>query len=536
MRGIALSMHFRPWLIFAAVVSLAVACGQPPSVSTARVVEAAAPYAVAEKTVDALQQDLALGRVTAQQLVASYLARIAAFDRQGPMLRSVIALNPQALEAARRSDVERAAGRLRGPLHGIPVLLKDNIESADPTPTTAGSLALAHNVTGRDAPIVERLRAAGAIILGKTNLSEWANMRSTHATSGWSAVGGITQNPYAIGRNPCGSSSGSGAAVAANLAALAVGTETDGSITCPASVLGLVGLKPTLGLVSRTRIIPISSHQDTAGPMARTVSDAARLLTVLAGPDPADSATQAAAEHAADYAAQLSKDALAGKRLGIVKAYSGFLPQVDRLFEAAIAQLRAAGAQVEELTTTPELAAIGNAEHAVLATDFRQELNAYLATTPPTVATRNLADLIAFNREHAAEELVYFEQELFVEAEATASHDAAAHALRAEHNRQVAARILETWLSDKALDALIAPTIGPAWTTDVVNGDHVLGGASMLPAVAGFPHLSVPMGQVAGLPVGLSWIGRPWSDALLLQLGYAYEQRSQLRKAPQCCP
>ena len=513
------------------------ACSQPPPPCPADAAHATvqlppAAYDVEEKSVAALQQDLAAHRVSSEQLVSIYLDRIAALDRQGPALHSMISLNPRARDDARRLDAERAEGRVRGPLHGIPIVVKDNIESAEPLPTTAGSLALADNRTDRDAPVMARLRAAGVIVLGKSNLSEWANIRSRHSSSGWSALGGQTKNPYALDRNPCGSSSGSGVSVAANLSALAIGTETDGSITCPASVLGVVGFKPTLGLVSRTRIVPISDMQDTAGPLARSVSDAALLLRAMAGSDPEDAATQAADAHRQAYAELLSPDALRGKHLGVLKFYTGYSPHVDALFDQAQQQLTAAGASLHVIRTAPDLAPIDAHEMTVMLTDLRAQLNAYLATTPPAVKTRNLADVIAFNRAEAARELADFPQDLFLEAEATAAHDPTAYAQLRQANRKAAASALDRMLDGEQLDALIAPTVSPAWPIDPVNGDHVLGSATMLPAVAGYPHLSVPMGQVAGLPVGLSFMGRAWSDGALLALGYAYEQHTHMRQKP----
>jgi amidase len=501
------------------------ACAAP---GTPHSLQPTAAYDVEEKTLAELQADLSSARIDSAQLVGLYLARIRALD---PSLHSMLALNPQALEDARRLDAERAAGHVRGPLHGIPIVVKDNIETLDPLPTTAGSLALAGNLTRRDAPVVAQLRAAGAIVLGKSNLSEWANIRSRYASSGWSALGGLTANPYGLDRNPCGSSSGSGVAVSANLAALAIGTETDGSITCPASVLGLVGLKPTLGLVSRTHIIPITSMQDTAGPMTRSVADAAALLDAMAGSEPQDIATREADAHRQPYAAQLAKDALAGRRLGVLKFYTGFLPQVDALFGAACAQLTAAGAKLFEMDAPPGLDAIDKTELTVMLTDFREQLNAYLAGTAQT-EVRSLADLIAFDRRDAAREMPYFGQDLFEQAEATANRDRDAYEQLRDGNRQAAASALDRMLSEQHLDALIAPTLAPAWTTDLVNGDHVLGSDTLLPAVAGYPHLTVPMGQVAGLPVGLSFIGAAWSEARLLALGYAYEQRSHERRPP----
>lgn len=491
-----------------------------------------ARYDFGEKSVAALQADLASGRVSSEQLVGLYLDRIAALDSRGPALHAVIAINPRAADDARALDRERSQGRVRGPLHGIPVLLKDNIESAEPLPTTAGSLALAQNITGRDAPIVAQLRAAGAIVLGKTNLTEWANIRSTHSTSGWSGVGGLTKNPYALDRNPCGSSSGSAVAVAADFAPLAIGTETDGSVTCPASIVGLVGLKPTLGLVSRTRIVPLAAAQDTAGPMARSVADAAVLLRAMAGHDPEDEATREADAHVTDFVAALGGATLAGQKLGILKFHTGYLPQVDALFDAAVAELRAGGALIDTIEAFEGAKEIEAVESEVLLADFRPQLNAYLATTPASVKTRTLTELIAWNREHAAEEMPYFGQELFIRAEAMATEDPAKVAERREANRKRARDALDGMLASHGLDALIAPTMSPAWVTDLVNGDHVLGSATMLPAVAGYPHLTVPMGQVSGLPVGLSFIGPAWSDAKLLALGHAYEARTHFRRKP----
>ena len=489
-------------------------------------------YKVEEKSVSTLLADLAARRVSSAQLVALYRARIEALDTNGPALHSVIAINPRAEEQARTLDEERATGDLRGPLHGIPILIKDNNETADPLPTTAGSLALRLNITGRDAPAVARLRAAGAIILGKANLSEWANIRSPRSSSGWSAIGGLTKNPYALERNPCGSSSGSGAAIAANLAALAVGTETDGSITCPASLMALVGLKPTVGLVSRTHIIPISPLQDTAGPLTRNVADAALLLRVMAGSDPADAATRDADAHVVDYPAALSKAALSGRRFGVLKFHAGFLPEVDTLFEAAIAELKAAGAELAVIEKFAALEAINDDELKVLLGDFRRGVNDYLAGSPAALEVRTLADLIRFNENHAREEMPHFHQEFFEQAEDSRHANPAEFSQLREHNRKRAQEALDGMLKSQSLDALIAPSYGPAWTTDLINGDHVLGGACTLPAVAGYPHITVPMGQVHDLPIGLSFIGPAWSDATLLNYAYAYEQRTQLRRPP----
>lgn len=494
---------------------------------------AAGGYNVEEKSIAQLQADMASGAVTAEQLVEAYLARIDAIDAAGPTLNAVIALNPDARAQAQALDAERRSGRVRGPLHGVPILLKDNIESADPMPTTAGSLALAANITERDAPLVARLRAAGAIILGKTNLSEWANIRSSTSTSGWSAVGGLTRNPYALDRNACGSSSGSGAAAAASLAAVAVGTETDGSIVCPSAINGLVGLKPTVGLISRTHVVPISHSQDTPGPMARTVADAAALLTVMAGADPADPATHEADARRADYAAALDPGALRGRRIGVLRFMAGFHRDTDARFGEALEHMRAAGAELVEITTPPpNLGAVGGDELTILLAELKSDLNAYLASTPQAVGARTLADVIAFNS-GAPGETILFGQDLFEQAQATAGVADPAYRAALARAPALARRILDRLLADNHVEALVAPTLGPAWTTDILVGDHFVGGgASELPAVAGYPHLTVPMGLAGGMPVGVSFIGEAWSEARLLGFAYAYEQRAQARTPP----
>ena len=478
------------------------------------------PYSVETRDLGQIERDLASGRVSSEALVGLYIARIHAIDGK---TRAVLAIAPDALDQARASDAWRRSNPAR-PLEGVPVLIKDNIETADALPTTAGSLALAHNVTGRDAPLVARLRAAGAIILGKTNLSEWANMRGDRSISGWSGVGGQTRNAFALDRTPCGSSSGSGVAVAASLAPLAIGTETDGSVTCPASISGLVGLKPTVGLVSRNRIIPISVSQDTAGPMTRTVADAARLLSVIAGSDPADPATAAADRHRTDYAASLDRQALAGKRIGVLRFLAGYHPALDAVFDHALDRMRGAGATLVEIPSFDGMDAIGAAERLVLLTELKAGLAAYLADSPVRDQPQTLAALIAFNQAHADRELALFGQELFLKAEATDGMQAPAYlAARAESLRRAGPDGIDRMLAQSHLDALVAPTGPPAWMIDFVDGDNDLGAASTLPAVAGTPHLTVPMGQVAGLPVGLSFLGPAWSEAALLSLGYAFE-------------
>jgi len=456
---------------------------------------------------------------SAESRTREALQRIEALN---PRVNAVIAVDPTAMAQARALDRNR---RARGPLFGMPILIKDNIETDGPLPTTAGSLALADNVTHRDAPLVARLRAAGAVIVGKTNLSEWANIRSNNSISGWSAVGGQTRNPHALNRNPCGSSSGSGAAVAAGMVPAAIGTETDGSITCPAAINGIVGFKPTVGLVSRTHVVPISHSQDTPGPMTRSVRDAALVLNAIAGTDPADPATAEADAHRTDYTAALRPDALRGVRIGVMRFASGF--GTDEALEAALAVLRAQGATLVEIRTFEGRQEMSRNELPVLLTELKQDMNAYLATLPPAIRSRTLADLIAFNRTHAGEEMPLFGQELFEQAEATHGYDDAYR-----HARETSLRIagrdgIDKLLHDNNVVALVGPTRPPAWLIDTVNGDQSAGGgAGNLAAIAGYPHLTVPMGDVRGLPVGLSFIGARWDDARILALGYAYEQAS----------
>lgn len=455
-----------------------------------------------------------LGPIQGQ--TAAAIERIRTVD---PQLHSVIAVDPTAMEQAARLDARPD----KGPLAGRPVLLKDNIESAGPLPTTAGSLALANNVTNRDAPLVARLRSAGAVILGKTNLSEWANIRSSNSISGWSAVGGQVRNPYALDRNPCGSSSGSGAAVAAGLIRMAVGTETDGSVTCPASINGIVGLKPTVGMVSRTHIVPISASQDTAGPMAASVREAAELLSAMAGSDPADPATEDADRHKADFAARLDASSLKGKRIGVMRFASGF--GTDEVFERALAVLKAQGATLVEIKKFDEKD-MGTNEFKVLLMEFKTGLADYLKSSPAPLQVRTLADVIAFNKANAGMELALFGQDTFEKAEATkGTADPAYKKARARSFELAGPQGIDRLLKENKLDALVGPTMPPAWKIDAVNGDQISGGgAGSLAAVAGYPHLTVPMGLVKGLPVGLSFIGPKWSDALMLSLGYSYEQ------------
>ena len=444
------------------------------------------------------------------------LGRAARID---PQLHSIIAIDPTAVEQARRVD----AGTVRGPLAGQPVLIKDNIETAGPLPTTAGSLALANNVTNRDAPLVARLRSAGAVILGKTNLSEWANIRSNNSISGWSAVGGQTRNPWALDRNPCGSSSGSGAAVAAGIVRLAIGTETDGSITCPAAINGIVGLKPTVGLVSRTHIVPISHSQDTAGPMTASVREAAEMLSVIAGSDPADPATAEADKHKTDYAARLDANSLKGKRIGVMRFASGF--GTDAAFETALAVLRQRGAILVDIKKFDD-SAIGRNEFKVLLTELKAGMAKYLRSSPAPIQVRTLADLIAFDKANMGAEMALFGQETFEQAQKTKGlADPDYKKARETSFRAAGPNGIDRLLKENRVVALVGPTMPPAWKIDAVNGDQIAGGgAGSLAAVAGYPHLTVPMGLVKGLPVGLSFIGPKWSEGLLLSLGYAYEQ------------
>jgi amidase len=469
---------------------------------------------------------------TAESAAKEAIKRIKTID---PKVHAVIAVDPTALDQAKAIDGRVGA---HGLLYGYAILIKDNIEADGPLPTTAGSMALLGNVTHRDAPLVTRLRASDAVILGKTNLSEWANIRSSASISGWSAVGGQTRNPFALDRNPCGSSSGSAAAVAAGEVEAAIGTETDGSITCPAAINGVVGLKPTVGLVSRTRIVPISHSQDTAGPIAIDVATAARVLRAIAGSDPNDPATKEADAHLSDYLAALNPDALKGARIGVLRFATGWSAPTDKVFEQALALLRARGATLVDITEFKEREKIGNAETLVLNTELKVDLNSYLATTPATVESRTLADLIAYNESNAGRELGLFGQETFLKAEETKGlNDPDYKAARATSLRIAGRDGIDAILTKDHLDALVCPTMPPAWKIDAANGDQISGaGAGQLAAVAGYPHLTVPMGTVRGLPVGLSIIGPAWSEARLIGYGYAYEQAAKTRSSPRFLP
>ena len=502
-----------------------------------------ATFDLDEATLADLQQRMEAGRDTSRSLVEKYLRRIDAIDRSGPMLHSVIEVNPDALAIADRLDGERKAGRRRGPLHGVPVLIKDNIATADRMMTTAGSLALAGVTPPRDAFIAARLRQAGAVILGKTNLSEWANFRSTHSTSGWSGRGGLARNPYALDRNASGSSSGSGAAIAANLAAVAVGTETDGSIVSPSNANGLVGIKPTLGLVSRAGIVPIAQSQDTAGPMARTVADAAAVLGELAGVDPDDPATRRSATKGVrdstpvDYTRFLDATALRGARLGVVRnRLFGASPAADRLTEAAIGDMKKAGAVIVDPANIPTLGQFDETEFDVLLYEFKAGMAKYLTWLGAASPVHSLKDIIAFNEAHAAEEMPYFGQEIMMMAETKGPlTDPKYLAALAKNHRLSQSLGIDAVMMKYRLDALVAPTGGPAWLIDLVNGDSGTAsapGPSTVTAVAGYPHITVPAGFFRGLPVGVSFFGRAWSEPTLIKIAYAYEQSSRHRRPP----
>ena len=484
----------------------------------ARPAAGAETFELEEITVGELQSGMSEGRFSAHSLAEAYLQRIDAIDKRGPALNSVIELNPDALRIASDLDDERRRGLVRGPLHGVPVLIKDNIDTADRMHTTAGSLALAESIAPRDAAVVTRLRAAGAVILGKTNLSEWANFRSTHSTSGWSGRGGLTKNPYVLDRNGCGSSTGTGVAISANLAAVGVGTETDGSVVCPSSSSGLVGIKPTLGLLGGAGIIPIAHSQDTAGPMCRTVTDAALLLGVLAGKD---------------YAGALDRDGLRGARIGVARKYFGFNDHVDRVMKEAIDAIKRCGATIVDPADMATTGKYDDEELEVLLFEFKADINKYLAGLGANIRTRTLADLIKFNEEHRQQEMPYFGQELFTRAEAKGPlTDPKYKKARAKCVRMSRSEGIDALMTKHELDAAIAPTGGPVWVTDLVNGDHFSGGYSTASAVAGYPHVTVPAGMAFGLPVGISFFAGKNAEATLIKFAFAFEQATKARRKP----
>ncbi len=493
-----------------------------------------------EATIVELQAAMTAGKLTARRLVGMYLERIRELDQGGPAINSVLEVNPEAFEIAEALDRERQTKGRRGPLHGIPVLLKDNIATVDQMQTTAGSLALIGSQPPRDAFVVNRLREAGAVLLGKANLSEWANFRSTTSTSGWSGRGGQSRNPYVLDRTPCGSSSGSAVAVAANLAAASLGTETDGSILCPAAANAVVGIKPTVGLTSRAGVIPIAHSQDTVGPFGRTVADAAALLGALAGVDARDAATQeSAGRFHCDYTQFLDVDGLRGARIGIARqVYFGYNTKVDAIAYAAIEQMRALGAVIVDPADIPTAKQIesSDAEHKVLLFEFKADLNMYLAELTGS-AVRTLADVIAFNSMHAEEELKYFGQELLLQTEATTSLDDPVYLAAIEETHRLSRQEgIDAVMDQYNLDALVMPTNSPPWPVDLINGDPSLGSCSQPAALAGYPAISVPAGYIFGLPVGITFMGRAFSEPTLIKLAYAFEQGTKARRSPRYLP
>jgi len=512
-----------------------------PSLASVRAVGPAPPsdiksFELDEITIADLQSGMASGKFSARSITEKYLARIEEIDKQGPAINSVIEINPDALAMADGLDKERKANHVRGPMHGIPVLIKDNIDTADRMQTTAGSLALLGSKPAKDSFVAQKLRESGAVILGKTNLSEWANIRSSHSSSGWSGRGGQTNNPYALDRNPCGSSSGSGAAAAASLCAVAVGTETDGSVVCPSSANGLVGIKPTLGLISRAGIIPIAHSQDTAGPMARTVRDAAILLGALAGVDPRDSATSASAgKAAADYTKFLDPHGLRGARIGVARKYFGSNDAQDQLMNNLIDAMKKQGAEIVDPADLPTHGKFDDTEFLVLLYELKSDLNAYLAARPG--APGSLKDVIDFNDHNRDKEMPYFAQDIFIKAEAKGGLDTKEYTDALEANHRLSQKEgIDAVMDQFHLDAIMAPTAGPAWLTDFANGDHATGGSSNAAAVAGYPDITVPAGFVFGLPVGISFFGRAWSEPTLLKIAYGFEQTIQARRPPRFLP
>jgi amidase len=517
-----------------------------PALGAARAAAPAKPAALEVKTfeldeitITELQEGMKSGKFTARSVAQKYTARISEIDKSGPAINAVIELNPDAESIADALDQERKTKGPRGPMHGIPVLIKDNIDTADRMMTTAGSLALVGAPKPpKDSFVAQRLRASGAVILGKTNLSEWANIRSNHSTSGWSGRGGLTRNPYALDRNPCGSSSGTGAGISANLAAAGIGTETDGSIVCPSSSNGLAGIKPTVGLVSRSGIIPISHSQDGAGPMCRTVRDAAILLGALTGADPDDSATAASVgKFQSDYARFCDPNGLSGARIGVARKYFGFSDAVDALMEQSLDVLKKQGATIVDPADVETLGKFDDSELLVLMYELKADLNAYLARLGPGAPVKTLKDVIDFNDRNREKEMPYFGQDLFLKAEAKGPLTEKAYLDAVAKNHQLA-RVegIDAVMDKNHLDALVAPSGSPAWVTDLVNGDHAAGGSSNAAAVAGYPNINVTAGYVFGLPVGISFFGRAWSEPTLIKLAYSFEQATKARKAPRLLP
>jgi amidase len=515
-----------------------------PALSAARVIEphpadASVPsFELDEVTIADLQDGMKAGKFSARSLVEKYTARIEAIDKAGPRVNSVIEMNPDAMSIAESLDKEREAKGPRGRLHGIPVLIKDNIDTADRMMTTAGSLALAGSRPAKDSGVARKLRTAGAVILGKTNLSEWANIRSSHSTSGWSGRGGLTKNPYSLDRNPCGSSSGTGAGISANLAAAGIGTETDGSIVCPSSSNGLAGIKPTVGLISRAGIIPISHSQDSAGPMCRTLRDAATLLGALTGADPEDPATAASAGRSqTDYVQYCDPNGLKGARIGVARKYFGFHDAVDALMEQSLDVMRKNGAVLVDPADIPTFGKFDDSEFMVFLYELKADLNAYLSRLGSDAPVRTLKDVIEFNDRNRQKEMPFFGQDIFLKSEAKGPLTEKEYLDALAKNHQLSrTEGIDAIMDKHQLDALVAPTGGPAWLTDLINGDHVAGGSSNAAAVAGYPNINVTAGYIFGLPVGISFFGRAWSESVLIKLAYSFEQATKARQTPRFLP
>ncbi|QHT70976.1 amidase [Rhodocytophaga rosea] len=534
-------MHRRKFIRNSSLASLSLgtlwlsACENSPTGNTKQITQkpgSDAAFELEELTIVELQQRMKDGQYTSEAITKLYLDRIEAIDKNGTSLRSVIEVNPDALSIAKAMDEERKNGKLRGPLHGIPILIKDNIDSADKMETTAGSIALAGNRASKDAFIVSKLREAGAVLLGKTNLSEFANFRSSRSSSGWSSRGGQTKNPYQLERNPCGSSSGSGTAASANLCAAAIGTETDGSIICPSSINGLVGIKPTVGLWSRSGIIPISQTQDTAGPMTRTVADAAIVLGALAGIDASDAVTlESNGKIKPDYTQFLDANGLQGKRIGIVKEFMKGHEGVDELLKKSMELLKSKGAILVEVEVIEKFNKLGDAEFTLLKYEFKDGLNKYLASSNAKV--KSLKEIIEFNKENEAKAMPFFKQEILESSEKLGGLDSKEYKEALSTSRDTSRKLLQSIMKEHSLDAICGPSYGPSWCTDLVNGDHFSGyGLSAPAAMAGYPHITVPMGMVHGLPIGLSFFSIAYQEASLITLAYAYEQASKHRVAP----
>jgi len=535
-------MKRRDFLLSGAA-SCAVAVAHPTSTKAIDHIEHSLPdstpdFELDEMSISELQKHMQSGRYSARSLVEKYLDRIKDIDKTGHRLNSIIEINPDAESIAANLDRERKDKGVRGPLHGIPILIKDNIDTADRMMTTAGSLALAGSKPSQDAFVAKRLRDAGAVILGKTNLSEWANFRSNHSSSGWSGRGGQTKNPYALDRNPCGSSSGSGAAASANLCAAAIGTETDGSVVCPSSANSLVGIKPTVGLISRAGIIPIAHSQDTAGPMARTLSDAVVLLGALTGDDSRDPATRESRGKAlTDYTRFLDPNGIKGMRLGVARKYFGFNDRVDKLMSQCLDDLKRLGAILIDPADIPTSGKFDDSELEVLLYEFKADLNKYLAGLGPAAPAKTLKDLIEFNEKNRDREMPYFGQDLFIKAEEKGPLTSPKYVQALKKNHTLSrTQGIDLVMNQHRLDALIAPTGGPAWPTDLINGDHFTGGYSSASAVAGYPHITVPAGYVFGMPVGISFFGKAYSEPTLIKIAYAFELATKARQPPKFLP